>query len=373
MTLKLLNKNIHSAKHWILCLFVWGLQASAAASPAELAFELEFTSEKIELGSKNQDAGIVDSTAQYRAQTYFKKQIERKCSDCKIQELKDKYGVRKYRVFPRPDWYFEITLDPGILEITSSRISNVAEIEPELQRLIWDTADSLKMTFDTAGHLNFGVESTFGQDTRLFRNFYIDFLNNVGLSEGILGYRDLINAPHPERLKEQQRLNLKELARDFDSSKHSIQDFAAQVQAKVYFDFAPGFPISRDGGDKSEKFQSANMTSIAEEKNPWPRLELRSIPMQRSARELRLLHQLFVARIEYLKKFSGHVAYDGARKINSSKAAMIEDFYRYVTESGLRWEDYRHWPERTYGFKTALKDFEKTIPRRGLSCKVVYH
>ncbi len=291
----------------------------------------------------------------------FKEKVAQKCPECTIEQIPDRYGEPKYRVRLSDGWYFDITMDPSVIEITAKPIplDKIAAKKEIMNSLVWGTARELNLVGYGAGHLNYGIASTFGDDSRLFRNFIADYLNNPGLSAGVFEYVDMANAPHPEELSTTQRAALADLFRNFDPGKQSIKDFAKVLFEKVYF---KSTIFGGSDGEPPEKYHSLNINSIAKDGDSWPRLELRSIGMQANAEELEKLAKLFAARIAYLKTQPGIIPYVGGQKFSSrTPLSMIEDFHRYVTESGLRWEDYREFVAKRPNMQAALRTFETSL------------
>lgn len=326
----------------------------------DVAIELEFSNAAIRKARKNPN-NITDTHSNLAAyyQRQFRDEVLRRCARCEVQELNDKYGISKYRITLPSGWFFEITLDPGLIEITANSLEwkELLENRGEMENLIWGSAAQIGLRFDTAGHLNFGIEKTFGGDSRLFANFLADYFNHVELTEGLMGYLDVRNAPHPERLRNRQANALKNILNTFDPEKSSIQDLARLIVREVYYR-STAYGIG--DGEPAEKYHAVNLVSIAEGK-PWPRVELRAVGMQKSVHELELLVKLYLARIAYLKRQEAplKIPYVADASFHSlSTDSMVESFHRYVTESGLNWQDYRSLISKEMRFQKALRRFE---------------
>jgi hypothetical protein len=345
----------------------------ARAWPPEVGPELEFTNSDITRAwerQANPDMILNGTISGY--QIKFKDRVVALCPDCVITQVSDKYGQNVFRVTLEGGWYFNITMDPGVIEITSkpipaSDLSDDAKRET-MQKLIWGAAAQLDLHPDTAGHLNFGIESTFGEDALLFRNFFVDYLNHVGLVGGAAGYRDDGNAPHPELLPVSQRQALKSIFADFDPKTQTIQDLAKSIYTKVYF---KSYKFGGSDGEPAEKYQAVNISSLVNmDHGPgWPRIELRSTTMENSAHELELLTKLYVARIEYLKKIKTPIQYTADTRFNNGKYAgrkelLVKDFHDYVVESGLDWNDYRTFTQRNADLEGALERFEAQLAKQ---------
>lgn len=340
----------------------------ARAWPPDVAPELEFTNRRMTLAlSAQEDDGITANKVNLEYQEKFKERVQAKCPTCTIEELKDKYGVRQYRVHLKSlDWYFNIVVDPGIVEITSKPIpmNQMPIIGAQMQSLVWDVAKEMGLRHDTAGHLNFGIKSTFGNDALFFYNFLVDYLNHPALTEGLLGYTDTANAPHPEVLKKAQRKKLQNVFRKFNPEKHSIQDLAKMIVRDVYYR-STEWGTATDG-EVPHKYQAVNVSSIAKDNDAWPRLELRAVPMQENAAVLNLFIKLFMGRMEHLKKYKQKMIYDPYEFHERTHLAdQFRQLHNYVTEAGLDWGLYRTLiPER---YEKSLKQFEKKIGYKNIS------
>jgi hypothetical protein len=354
----------------LLLFFQWIILCTQAlAWPPELAPELNFSNADLHRGWRQQrDSTDTSNPENLRFQKLFKEAVEKKCGSCRIEQISDRYGEPKFRVTLDDGWHFDITMDPSVIEITAKPLltSEIADKKNAMDNLIWGVAKEIGLEPYGAGHLNFGIDSTFGNDSQLFRNFLADYLNQPGLTSGIFDYVDNANAPHPEELLQNQRTALAEIFEKFDSQKSSIQDLAKQLYEKVYFR-STVFGI-RDG-EPPEKYQALNINSLVKEGDTWPRLELRAIGMQQNAEELIKLTKLFQARINFLKGNKKNINYVGNRKFREkTPKTMIEDFHRYVTESGLEWEEYRVLVSKRKEMQMALALFEENTlskPRLG--------
>jgi hypothetical protein len=362
-------------------LFFVGAVRLALAWPPEIGPELNFTNDEIELAWKAQsDLADTKNPVSLRVQQSFRDEVRLRCPECPIRELTDRYGVLKYRVFPAvpsiPGWYFEITLDVGVIEITSKPIpvDRMLGVSEALEELVYHVAQSLKLRPARAGHLNLGIVSTFGGDAYLFRNFIVDYFNHPSLTRGVTGYYDKANAPHPEELEAFERLRLRKILDTaspsaYDPAREGIEVLARRLYDEVYV----STPVFWDEiGFSPQKYQALNVSSIVEQDkkalNSWPRIELRATAMQKSVRELQLISTLFAARIEFLKrrygpyygKPLGLVPYIGHENYHSlSPDAAIADFYRYITEAGLAWNDYKGLVNQKPSYRRALEKFER--------------
>src|SRR5687768_17300305 len=172
------------------------LVASAKEHEPLIGAELEFTNREIEKGSRSPN--IVNSPIATAYKNRFKKLVMAMCEGCVAEHRKDAYGVPIWRIVFPDKWWFEITTDPATLEIKTkpSTARRLQRVERRMQRYIFDVAHELgtvgRYEENSAGHLHIGVRSAFGTDTKLFRNFVVDYANHPGLAAGAL-YKDYYN------------------------------------------------------------------------------------------------------------------------------------------------------------------------------------
>jgi hypothetical protein len=353
------------------------LKKATQYPPGEIAFELEFSNRSIgQAGAHADPNNDTYSDKGAFAQLKFASLIKTKCPDCKITMMKDKYKVDKFSVQHPEGAVFEITLDPGIIEVVSRPLS-LRKLEAStaiLQSLIWDTAAEMGLKPDTAGHLNFGLDKTIGSDVKLLSRFMSDYFNHTELTEGVLGYLDIQNAPHPERLELEQRQKLKQiLSADYSAKADPINELVQDILKGVYF---KSTTWGAADGEPAEKYHSFNITSIYKG-SAWPRMELRAAPMTKTAEDLFLLSKLFLARVQFLKKNPNYdTSYVADINFVTKKTPdkKVEMFYQYVTETGGDWNDYRHLLAQAKKSAPALLRFER---KRGLNikyrCEAVFH
>ena len=256
------------------------------------------------------------------------------CPECQITEAIDRYEVKKYRVTLQDGWWFEITLDPGVVELIAkpAAIEYYLENHDRLQRLLFELPQSIGLQpIPQAGHVNFGLEATFGNDVLLFRNFIVDMLNHQELQRRILFDNDIRNAPTPHDLSMAQQEAFIKLVESYDYEKGTIQDFAERLLKEVYYETTWNAAAA---GEPPDKFHALNIKSIAL-MLAWPRLEIRSIRGQRSLLEFILVTSLFRGRIEHLRSFKSPLEY----KPNRSRSArdQLQAYYEYSSAAKLDW------------------------------------
>ncbi|MCB9094257.1 MAG: hypothetical protein H6621_04225 [Halobacteriovoraceae bacterium] len=70
------------------------------------------------------------------------------------------------------------------------------------------------------------------------------------------------------------------------------------------------------------------------------RIEVRAIRAQDSSEKIELITELFNSRIQYLKTIKEPLVYHNGGAIKSYQQG-IDQFYLYLTQSGLPWEKYK--------------------------------
>ncbi len=334
---------------------------SSHAGPIEFAPEFNFQNQDLIDAYKKQKNRnhILNSTSEKMRDTWAQL-VAKKCPECLIKKVSDKYGADKVRVTYPNGWYFEITLDPAVIEITSkpNTVEGFRSLEKVIQRDIWDTANELNLKPSGSGHINIGKESAFGSNALLFRNFFVDYLNHIELSRGI-HYYAYTNAPHIEDLRASHHSEkLRSILRDFDAAPESIEGLSKKIVSRVYTQTNFLTPVS-----PRYKYHAFNLSTIAY-RNAWPRVELRAMRMQKNFTEFVAMIELFEKRIEYLSTLKRPLQYQAWRLADKSKlseAKAVARYYEYVKNSGLSWDTYANLLPDEYN--NALSRFHSSCHR----------
>jgi hypothetical protein len=337
-----------------------GLVTRAFAAPPTFGNEIELTNREIdqaEYEDENFTQRISDENSDM--QDRFYEEVYAICKGCKIRMGYDYDGTPHYKVTYPDGWWFKISLDPAVLEIQTapSTVKKLKQIRNRIQTDIFGVAKTLglKAGFKgSGGHIHIGAESAFGGDANLFRNFLVDFINHSELANGILE-NDHSNAPPLQSLTPEQKRGFLEVIKDFDEGRRkTIHDIAEGLISQVYYE------STEETWAPAEKFHAINVVRIFEILifNKSERtVEVRCLRGQSNVDELIAEAELFEARLNYLKKLPGplQVTWGPAA---SDKQGLLNAFYRYVTESGLKWETYQ---------KLLPKKFQAIRPNRAVS------
>ncbi len=302
--------------------------------------ELEFTNDTIYYANKS--SVEITSKQGVAARTNFKNDVLKKCPDCKVENIKDKYGYVNYRIHHPNGFWFDITLDPGVIEIKTMPMTTkqMKKNSAIMKTLIYDIAqkNSLVPDYDyvSAGHIHLGIESAFKNDPLLFRNFVVDLMNRPELAWGIFN-DDPLNAPHILDFTKETVEDLKLAITEFDKSNKQSIELLAELMTKVY----KTVPAPEQG--YADKYHAINVTRIVgpykkEEKT----IELRAMRMPKTADAMILMHELLDARLEWLKKQKGLIKLDlPEKKKRLKEQEMVNRFFEFVVQTGGPWDKYR--------------------------------
>src|SRR5258707_430830 len=125
----------------VCLIFALGLGSKTAlAWPPTFGTEFNFTNKKLHempgntVGKRNQEAANAMAD-----------QVKRACgSDCSVMPHEGKFGLTEYRIGFKDGWWFNISSDPGVVEIqtlpeTAAMIRSNVE---RLQKYIFDQANA---------------------------------------------------------------------------------------------------------------------------------------------------------------------------------------------------------------------------------------
>lgn len=274
---------------------------------------------------------------------------------CKIVEGKDKHGPT-FKVRYGDGWYFTVAVDYAVIEV-QTKASSYRDFLKHKTLLKTDLFNVMKR-FGLTPHSNFGGGhihidlAAFGNDSKLFRNFFVDFANHHLVTYGVLG-KDINNAPPLIALKEYQRQAFIELLAIFDENPTmNIKTFAATLDREVYKETYAKDP---DWQKHNTHYQALKVSRINDPFIDFDQktIEIRGISPQKDIDTFILQMELFLGRIEYLKTRTDFIEYKPEKYRESTDQEMVDSFYEYVTEAGLSWEK----------FKVLLpKNLERVVP-----------
>ncbi|MCM2277623.1 MAG: circularly permuted type 2 ATP-grasp protein [Oligoflexia bacterium] len=270
---------------------------------------------------------------------------------CEVRRTSDKHGAAHRVSFP-DGWYFNISLDAAVLEVQTKpgTLEDFRARKELIQKEIFETARSIGIEPHKRagqGHIHIDVDEAFGQDSRLLRNFFVDYSNHPELAWGALG-NHLGNSPPVAALKPEQRKALIHALQEFDAHPGTHREFGDLIDRNVYTHGTVaewGFPRHY----QALRF-AWNLNTI----------EMRGFRPQRSADEFVKELELIQGRIEHLKKVEGAIPFVNPPTHELPLKEVVTRFYGYVTESGLDWETYKTLlPPELVGIQPDTKRFPK--------------
>lgn len=301
--------------------------------------ELTLTNERMkELGAAA-GGNTVDTKANREAQKKLIKKIMEGCEDCSLKQKTDKFGLKFGRITYPDGHYFDVTLDPWVVEITGKPIpeSKLKEITERIQQDIYDNARTLgyQPGFGAGGgHIHFGVKGLLNKDAALFRDFMVDLHNHSELGSGILNW-DHSNSPPINALPKKSQRAFWEIIDDFDDNPTSLKDLARAIYKKVH-------KRTVEDWDPPQKYHGVNLMRVA--KNlPYEEqtIELRFVRPQQSGEQFRLITELMTKRVRYLKEQRqlGNIP-----QLSSEHPQTMEDKFKrfivFIEETGEPAEKY---------------------------------
>lgn len=265
-------------------------------------------------------------------------------------------------------WWFTSSKDPHVLEVQMKpmTVEEFKAHDSDMQDAIFVTAANqgyVPFDYLGGGHLNIDIEA-FQGNVLLVRNFIVDYWNHNELALGALSY-DTNNAM-PFSLQGakywaevQERLNKLNSGEYFRMDpEHYLYQFLADLNATR--------SSSTDSlreywhGPQPARYKATDMTFYQATKTE-KRIEIRAVRPQKSIYRWIKQIELIEARINYLAKFKKPIPLRPIVPIRIPENTTMENlaleppvdpqealrsFYNYVTESGLKWQDYREdlWP-----------------------------
>lgn len=306
-----------------------GPTASRAIDPT-FGPEFEFTHPEMEKSS--------DLAAEGRWADRLAQVVERKCAayECRIQWHRGKYDTPEARVVFPDGYWFNISLDPHVVEIQAKPLT-LAELKEKtnlMNELIFASAREIGIapTPRRAGHFNIGLMSAFGGDPDEFLKFFIDYARHAELASGILreNYR---TAPPLAVLEPAQHEALNRILQERRKGKlTTLKAVLERIVRSVYTENLA--PMSDEPASHNQAINlDAAMTHEFPKKDK--QLEIRAVRAQRNAEDFILLAELFSARIRHLRTQPLPERFDAPHIQDAAWVDKVEAFRRYIAETGL--------------------------------------
>jgi hypothetical protein len=258
------------------------------------------------------------------------------------------WGGHGFRVTARDGFHFDITCDPGCIEIKAppQTLSEWKQHAAFIDEVAFGVARQVGLYPEPmvgAGHFNFDIASAFAGDPRHFFAFFSDFANHPELAEGVLG-NDWANAPALRAIQPQRQLKGLEsiLADVLQRTERSI----AGVVRRIYHDVYEGSksPTRGSVGADPTHEQAFNLDAYVEETNPKRmRAELRCLYAQENAGQFMLTHELIQRRVAWTKAHADEIVFVPIPTIESKldDRELVSRYYVYVAEMGGDWAHFR--------------------------------
>ncbi|MFK7873276.1 MAG: hypothetical protein AB8C84_08915 [Oligoflexales bacterium] len=350
------------------------LLAFTATSNFEPTYGLELTFTNGYLIRKGKKEGINNDgcPASRRARDQWARKMSLLCAErwgnesCEVIPG-ERRGYKYYTVQYRDGWFYNITVDPLVIEITAKpmTLNQARSLRYRIENDIFRFASQEmsvggwfqkgKGLFPSrsvgGGHIHIGFDSAFAHHTysALFvRNFLVDFSNHPTLA--FLSLNKTKNDPPISLLKYPQRRAFHQVLDWFDKKKPSVYDFVKQVQGRVYYDTYRQ-PTEKDpeAWFPPQKYQAMNLTRlVSQDYTPSEKtIEIRSLRPQKDANDLIRILTLLEKRLELIKSYLDPIPYepdDRGLEFLSKKKLMERarcELKSYVEGAGLNFKNYQ--------------------------------
>lgn len=336
-------------KMLLTCILFSAIPLRAFAWPPTYGAEFSFTNDKLLNADLGPNGSRVETPENLEAREEMLKQLRQLCrsAGCRVPNQptgKDRNFNKNYRIEFADGWWFDVSLDPGVVEV-QTRPSTYAEYAQNRERLglIFEAARKAELAPHPekgGGHIHVGDESTFANNDRLFRNFVVDLVNHPEVVGAIFG-KDLANSVPINSMPENLKKNFTKVVQAFDAGAiKSRHEMAKQIDAHVY----KSLPWPFDPRTESEpnKYRALNFVRMDPTqryfKNIAARtLELRFKRAQQNADDFLRQIALLDARLHVLNDLKRDIKLAPPRGF-SDFGTTPEDYLRfqtYIVESGL--------------------------------------
>ena len=284
--------------------------------------------------------------------------IEELCKpDCIKTEHEGKFGHTEFSFdFPKEKWGFNISVDPGVVEIQTrpETLKSIQKNESLLQKYVFDVAQSKRVGLKTlrttasggisrfSNHFNIGAKSAFGDDAEALMRFYTDYARRPALGLGLLG-RDGYNAPLVSQLKNEQRKELTQLVNETNQLKlHSLYGAGTKLNTKVHYDSPDFGTVSKSKHYQAINVQNLNQLHPTLGSGTDVSFELRAIFQEGSAKSMTLTAELMDKRITYNNAQTGPIIYLNRALEPWEGDVMNQAVHAYIltSEIGADWKRY---------------------------------
>ena len=347
--------------------FTQSLSTNPLFEQATLGSEFTFFKEGLQNQHYDLPGNVIRNPATEQAQEQLTQKIMTECEPCTVEVEINKYGAFSYNITHPDGFWINIDTDPSCVETQMKPMSLIdyEQNADEIQRLLFDGAASLGLKPDSergyrnripfrmgGGHIHFGLHSTFADATHLL-NFEIDQQNNPFLGTGALGNYPRNAAPLAAQT-DMQRNTFAKIVENFDAFQQdtSMEQLAERLNGEVFFRSLD--PQSSPGA----KYQQASLAHATSDTPAHARtVEFRAPGPERSVAHFNQLARLMLKRIDMLQSAGGVLEYEKPvfdkcdwdessgclfRFTSDREQAVVDGFYRFITEMGESWEEHRN-------------------------------
>lgn len=324
--------------------------SSVWAWPPLFGPEFTFTNESIYRADYGFNRTEFESIENRRAQSAFVKVLTKRCKaskSCLVKKIYDRNGSPSFRVTYHDGVWFNISLDPAVVEVQASPMTTAewSKNRERFEKDVFEVAKSLGLKPHSdigGGHIHMGLESSFGGDSKLFRNFIVDFANHPELARGVLA-DDPANSRALADADDEVKVEFQKAIQRFDQGEiQGVRDLADEIENNVYH-----FYKYRNSLPAHAKYQALSFARVTDNSlkfigklEPHQRtVEFRAFRAQSSFDDFFKEIKLIEGRLRYIKALDHPIEFRDPR--HQFTREKMESFRRYVEESGLKWEDYR--------------------------------
>ncbi len=311
--------------------------------------EFTFTSPEIITATRqSQKEGQISTLQSQAALSGWRTKLNSIPEDVTISEKKTRYDEPSYRCTYEDGWWFEINNDPGVIETQTAPMTlrEAKVINDRVARDIFGIADSLGLAPDASyggGHIHLDVETAFGDNELLFRDFIVDF-ENQGMAMEALEH-DPLNAPRVLQGGEELISNFRNAVDLFDQENElrgaeAMKNLAEAIERRAYH-------VTPDEPEQG-KYNALNYRHLLAEEGLGT-LEIRALRAQRNYGEFLMLAKMFMRRIEFLEgKIADQkgptVGFDAKGGITDNETSTADKtkvataFRKYLDDLGIEQE-----------------------------------
>lgn len=179
------------------------------------------------------------------AQEAFRRHMESACrgGGCTVTQDRDRRGVVSYRVTYPDGWYYNISVDQKVVEVTTKpgTRADFREMADRIRGDIFGAAAAVGLLPHPdrgGGHIHIDA-GRFDRNPLLLRNFLVDFYNHPEVAVGILRHRPSGQAIHLAELPEPLRRVFHEIIAEFDAARAAGKgwtavELARQIHERVH-------------------------------------------------------------------------------------------------------------------------------------------